>query len=512
VNDDFKATSRLTITLGLRFDYQMAFSERFNRFSTFDAKAPNPAAGNYPGAMVFASPNQPTFDNPPKDAWGPRFGFAYKLGNRTALRGGYGIYYGGVPFTDGGTPITGFFTNPTAANLTNGLYPAFSLDSGFPRDKIIYPPNLSPSVANGTSPIGYNSNANVLPRYQNWSFTIQHQLSNTMLLDVSYTGNKGTRLPASATYLGTYQNMNDPSVLALGTKVLQSDINSATARDAGILPPYPGFTGIVAQAIRPWPQYQGISWHTWPLGFSKYHSLQVKVDKRFAEGLLFRVFYTRSKLINDGADNGYNNSSSSGIQNPAAAQEYSVSADDVPNTFVATWSYELPFGKNRPHDLVHKLISGWTLNGVLRYESGRPLTVVMNNDMSGLLFNPAKRPNRILGQDALTSQATEHFDPNANVYFNKAAYSDPGPLQFGNTPPRDPHVRGFRNAVEDVSIFKETLFGEKVRWRLEVQGGNITNRTVFADPATNWSAANFGVVSLQANQPRSIQLGTKLIF
>src|SRR5205085_2962555 len=121
---------------------------------------------------------------------------------------------------------------------------------------------------------------------------------------------------------------------------------------------------------------------------------------------------------------------SSGIQNPAHAQEYSVSADDVPHTFVATWSYELPFGKSRQnHDWVYKLISGWTLNGVLRYESGRPLTVTMNNDLAGLLFNPAKRPNRVLGQDALTPQASEHFDPSANVYFNKAAYSDPGPLQ-----------------------------------------------------------------------------------
>lgn len=513
INDDFKATSRLTLTLGLRFDYQSPFWERFNRFSTFDPKTPNPVAGNIPGATIFASGSQRTFDKPPKDAWGPRFGFAYRLASRTALRGGYGIYYGGVPFSDGSTPITGFFTNPTAANVTNGLYPAFYLDNGFPRDKIIYPPNTSASVANGTSPIGYNSNANTLPRYQNWSTTIQHQVSNTMLLDVTYSANRGTRLPAHASLLGSYWNVNSPSVLGLTTRVLQADINSDTAKQAGFTSPYPGFTGIVAQAIRPWPQYQTINWRTWPIGKSIYHSLQVKVDKRFSEGLLFRVFYTRSKLMNDGADNGYSNANS-GVQNPANTQrgEWSVSADDVPNTFVASWSYQLPFGKNRPHDLVYKLISGWTLNGMLRYDSGRPLTVTMTNDMAGLLFNGQKRPNRVLGQGALTSFATGHFDPNAQVYLNRAAYSDPGPLTFGNTPSRDPHVRGFRNATEDVSIFKETLFAEKVRWRLELQGGNFTNRTVFCEPNTNWSASTFGVVSLQCNQPRSVQLGTKLIF
>ena len=516
VNDDFKATSRLTLTLGLRFDYQVAFTERFNRFSSFDANAPNPGAGNRPGAIVFASSSNRTFDKPPMDAIGPRFGFAYRLRDRTVLRGGYGIYYGGVPFSDGGTPITGFFTNPTAPNLTNGLYPAFSLDSGFPRENIIYPPNLSPSVANGTSPIGFNANADTLPRYQNYSFTVQQQLSNSMLLDVSYTANHGTRLPANATYLGAYQNMNTPSILSLTTKVLQSDINSDVAKAAGIAPPYPGFTGIVAQALRPWPQYQGIGWHTWPIGYSIYHSLQVKVDKRFSNGFFFRVFYTRSKLINDAADNGYNNSASSGAQNPINTQqlERSVSADDVPNTFVASWSYEIPFGKNRKNDLVKKLVSGWTLNGLLRYDSGRPLTIGMTNDMGGLLFNPAKRPNRVLGTAALTTQGDSGaFDPNKDVYLNRAAWSDPGPLVFGNAPPRDPHVRGFPNMVEDVSIFKVTQFGEHLRWRLEAQGGNFINRVVFCDPNTNWSAgAAFGSTATQCNQPRSIQLGTKFEF
>jgi hypothetical protein len=308
--------------------------------------------------------------------------------------------------------------------------------------------------------------------------------------------------------------MNDPKILALGTRVLQADINSDTARQAGILPPYPGFTGIVAQALRPWPQYQGINWHTWPIGKSIYHSLQVKLDKRFASGMFFRIFYTRSKLLNNAADNGNSTAPSSGLQNPVDARpEWSTSVDDVPNTFVATWSYELPFGRNRKDDLLKKLIAGWTLTGILRYESARPLTVTMTNDMGGLLFNPAKRPNRVAGTPAVTPRGdTGAFDPNADRYLSSAAYTDPGPLQFGNAPPRDPHVRGFPNAVEDVSIFKVTQFGEHVRWRVEAQGGNITNRVVFCDPNQNWSSGQFGLVSLQCNQPRSVQLGTKIEF
>jgi hypothetical protein len=223
-------------------------------------------------------------------------------------------------------------------------------------------------------------------------------------------------------------------------------------------------------------------------------------------------------MLNNGADNGYNNSSANGLQNPIDARpEWSVSGDDVPNTFVLSWSYELPFGKNRPNDLIKKLISGWTLNGIMRYESGRPITVTMTNDMAGLLFNGAKRPNRVAGADGLSAAAeTGSFDPNKDRYFNPAAWTDPGALTFGNAPPRDTTVRGFPNLIEDVSIFKVTKFGERLRWRLEAQGGNIPNRVVFCDPSqtgtANWSAANFGLVSLQCNQPRSIQLGTKIEF
>ena len=521
INDDFKATNRLTLTIGLRFDYQSAWTERYNRFSTFSPTVPNPAAGGLPGAMIFAGSGpgrtgSSSFDKTPIDAFGPRFGFAYRFGDRMVIRGGYGIYYSGVAFLNGPTPLQGFQTIPTAPNVTNGLYPAFSLDGGFPRNLVTFPPIIDPGVANGTSPQAYVGSGNTLPRYQNWSFTIQRQVTNSILIDLSYTGNHGTRLPQNPNYLGVPVNMNNPSILALGSKVLGADINSDIAKAAGITPPYPGFVGNVAQALRPFPQYQSIAYRDWPIGYSIYHSFQAKIDKRFSNGMLFRAFYTRSKLINDGAEQGYSNGGGTSPQNPINSQrlERGVSADDVPNTFVFTWSYELPFGKNRRHDFAYYLMSGWTLNGILRYESGRPERITMANDMGGFLFNAVKRPNVVTGVSALsTAVVNGSFDPNRDVYFNRAAWSDPGALTFGSAPPRDAHVRGFMNAVEDVSLFKETKFGEKLNWRLEVQGGNFTNRVVFCDPNTNWSAgAAFGQVSTQCNQPRSIQLGTKLVF
>jgi hypothetical protein len=515
INDDIKVTSRLNLTLGLRFDYQFPWTERHNNFSTFDPTAPNPGAGGRPGALVFAGDGpgrsgRTVFDDVPVDAFGPRFGFAYRLRDSTVLRGGYGIYYAGVAFGQGGQPILGFEANNTAANVTNGLYPTFHLDAGFPRDQIRFPPFIDPTFANGTAPVGYPAEGLTLPRYQNWSFTIQQQFSDSMLVDFSYVGNRGTRLPHHPQFLGVPANMNHPDVLNLGTRVLQADINSPEARAAGITPPYPGFRGNVAQALRPFPQYQAIEWRDIPIGQSIYHSFQAKLDRRFSNGLQFRTFYTWSKLLNNRAESGQRGGCC--VQNPINTQrgEWSVSADDVPHAFVFSWTYELPFGRNLTSGFASKLLRGWTLNGILRYESGRPLAITMANDLAGLLFNGTKRPSRVADSDG--KAAGDGFDPNKESYFDRTAWYDPGPLQFGNAPSRDGSVRGFRNYTEDVSIFKVTPIGEQFRLRFEAQAGNVTNRVVFCDPNQNWSAVTFGQVSTQCNQPRSVQFGIKLEY
>ncbi len=517
LNDDYKVTSKLNLTLGLRFDYQGPWRERYDRFTTFDPSAPNPAAGGRPGALVFLGKGPgrtgtSTYDDIPLDAIGPRFGFAYNVSNKMVVRGGYGIYYSGVTFGQGSTPITGWAGYPTASNVTNGLNPAFSLDKGFPRDLVKLPPFIDPSFANGTAPIAYPKDGLVQPRYQNWSITFQRQLGDSMLLEASYIGNKGTRLPHDPQWLGLGYNMNDPKILALGTKVLQADINSPEARAAGITPPYAGFTGIVAQALRPFPQYQSIAYRDVPIGKSRYDSFQIKLDKRFSNGLQFRTFYTYAQLYNNGAESGQRGDPGSGVQNPINTQagEWGLSTDDVPHSFVFSGTYQLPFGKNVGNRFMKKLLQGWTLNAITRYDSGRPLYINMNNDLAGFLFNGGKRPNRVPGVDPIAQ--FDKFDPNKNSYFNRTAFSDPGPLQFGNMPRRSGDIRGFRNYVEDVSLFKSTQINERVRFRLEAQGGNVTNRVVFCDPATNWSAGNFGTTALQCNQPRSIQLGAKIEY
>jgi hypothetical protein len=513
VNDEFKMSDRLTLTLGLRFDYQSARTETSDQYSTFSPTTPNPGAGGYPGAIVFAGDGpgrsgQRKFENVPRDAWGPRLGVAYRLSDRQALRGGYGIYYAHVAFSQFvGQPTQGFQSNPFAPNLTNGIFPAFYLDEGFPQDRIQFPPFIDPTINLGGSPIAVTPDGLRLPRFQNWSATYQRQLTDNMMLDVSYIGNRGTRLNHHWSTLGVQANMNHPDVLALGTPVLQANINSPIAQAAGITPPYPGFNGNVAQALRMWPQYQNIQWRGVPTGRSQYHAMELVLERRFSRGLQARVGYTLSRLMNNGAESAQgNNGVNGGIQNPANPLEWGLSDDDTPHVLLSGFTWQVP---GPATGTARHILGGWNVAGILRYESGRPLNITMTNDLGGLIFNTQKRPNKT----GVNGKADfGDFDPFNDRYFNPAAWENPGPLQFGNAPKRDGDVRGFRNFSEDINIFKVFPAGGERRIRFELQLGNLFDRIIYCNPNTNWSSPAFGQVVTQCNMPRSFQLGFRFDY
>lgn len=548
---EYKITPKLTLNFGVRWDYQTGKVEKWDRWSTFDPTVPNPGAGGLPGAVVFAgsgpgASGRRSFEDPSRDSWGPRFGFAYRLSDRNVVRGGYGIYYAGISVSQfNSLPVIGFESNPTAPNVTNGLCPAYffggnpggtmnlnaacgSVATAFPQDRIIFPPFIDPTISNGGSPVGIPADSVNLPRYQNWSLSVQRQVTDNMLLDISYVGNRGTRLPAHRNILGTAANMNDPAVLDLGVACLQSDVNDPAQLAANcpagsnIAPPYVGFVGNVAQAIRPFPQYQIINWRNVPAGSSIYHSLQTTLDKRFSNGLQFRVAHVWSKLINNGAETGQAGDGRNGrYQNPVnSAVERGLSDDDVPHVLIIAYTYELPFGRGKRlgtdvSSIVNKFIGGWKVAALQRYESGRPLPIVMDNDLGGLLFNPQRRPNRLSGGVWTGGD----FDPNADRYLTLDGWADPGTRTLGNAPRVDGSVRRFPLYAEDFNLFKETfVYQESVRLRFEVSFGNIFNRAYFCAPDS--SVRNFqpqpgnpfGRISAQCNLPRRIQLGARIEF
>jgi hypothetical protein len=537
INDEFKATSNLTLTFGLRFDYQRARTEGQNRYSTFDPNTPNPGAGLIPGAVIFAGHcsgcvGRNTFEDPNHNSWGPRLGFAYRVGNKTAIRGGYGIYYSGISFSQfQGDPTMGYTSNPTVPNNSNGQNPAFPFDNGFPATNVAcpgglptsscinFPPFIDPTISNNQSVLAVAKNGLTLPRYQNWSLTFERELTRNMRLDVSYIANRGTRLSAPWQATGLDANMNDPSVLALGSTVLNSACNSTVAVNntcAGGVPlPYATFNGNVAQALRKFPQYQNIIWRDVPLGSSMYNALEVVLEQRVTRGLQFRVGYTYSKLRNDGSETGQSGDGRNArIQNPACPHkcEWGLSDDDTPNVFLVGYTWELP-GAKHWSGAAGALLGGWNLSGVLRYESGRPLNIVMDNPFGGFLFNPQRRPDRVKGTSARAKQVGSFYNPIIQNYFNGSAWSDPGTNPFGTAPRADGTARGFPTYNEDMSVFKTFTLKEQLKARFEAQFGNIFNRTDFCNPSTFWNgAATFGSIGTQCNYPRSIQLGLKFTY
>jgi hypothetical protein len=305
--------------------------------------------------------------------------------------------------------------------------------------------------------------------------------------------------------------MNDPRVLSLGAALLNSSIDSPAAQAAGILPPYPGFNGTVAQALRKYPQYQSIEWRGLPLGRSQYHAIAVVLEQQFSKGLQYRVGYTYSRLKNNGAESGQGNESiNGGVQDPIDwdTADYGLSIDDTPHVFLVGFTWDIALGRSRSWTGAKKaLLGGWNVSGILRYESGRPLHIFMANDMAELLFNTEKRPNRVGGDGVVTS-----FDPNTGPYLDKSAWQDPGPLAFGNTPRADGTVRGFKVYNEDIAVAKTFSVTADLKIRFEALFGNIFNRTTFCPPNTFFSSPGFGTVNTQCNQARSIQFGLRLDY
>jgi len=551
INDGIKVTPKLSVTIGLRYDYLFPRTEAHDRYSTFSPTTPNPEASDIPGAMLFAGTGRGrtgsrTFETPLKNDWGPRLGLAYRITKKDVIRAGYGMYYSGVSFNysgPGGYPDVGIgATYPTAANLTAGLYPAFYWDGGgtcpsyltgtgtgcgFPVSHVILPPEIGPSIVNGENARGVHPDSLNLPRYQNWSFTYERQLTANSTFSIAYVGNRGTRLPMNGNGLGPGTNMGYPTYLSYGATALSSDITSATAQAlpaveampmyGGLHLPFASYTGNVAQALRPFPQYTSVTWRSgFPGGFSDYNALQTQYERRFSAGLQLRVAYTWSKLINNGAENAL--IWSAPVQNPVnVAAERGLSGDDVPHTLVLSYTYALPFGKGQhwvnQGGVANQVIGGWHFAGIQRYNSGRPVNVTMADDVASFIWNTQKRPN-YLGGGCWKGGS---FDPAVDTYLQPSGWADPGDLVLGNAARTGP-CRDFPAFNEDFNLFKEfPIRHEHVKLRFETQFGNALNRHFLCNPSntgptSTWGAPRFGTVVDQCNQPRHVDFGFKLYW
>ncbi|MDZ4799382.1 MAG: hypothetical protein SGI92_14560 [Bryobacteraceae bacterium] len=341
------------------------------------------------------------------------------------------------------------------------------------------------------------------PYFQNFQFSVQHEVLTGLLVEASYVNVKGTRLGTGLFNI----NEVDPKYLSLGS-TLTSAYNSPAAIAAGITAPYAGFTGSVAQALRPYPQYLNIANNSNPNGNSTYNALQTKVERRFSKGLTLLGAYTWAKTISDGDIAAGGGPSGQSFYNRRL--EKAISTNDVPHVVALSYTWELPFGPGKPflnhQGVAGKIVGGWQVTGIHQYQAGRPVALTANNTLP--VFNGTLRPDVNSGVERTLTAV----DPLQDRWINPAAFAAPTGFRLGTSARAYTDLRADAFMNESFGLIKRTPLTEKVRLTFRAEFFNAFNRTVFGAPVGNVTAGNFGRVTAQSNTPRQGQMALRIDF
>jgi hypothetical protein len=481
LQDDFRVSSKLTLNLGVRWEYASPRWERDNVLSNFD-----PATNS-----LLIAKNGGVYDrtlvHPDYRDWAPRVGLAYTIDPKTVVRSGYGISY--VHLNRVGSADELGINGPQVNIVTiNQSVPAGGpLPAGFMRSFAGFPAGFN-SPANF---IPVNANISYVPKdtrwpyIQTWFLSVQRELMKDTVLEVAYTGNHSSRLPIIADY------------------------NQA-------LPNEPGQT-LGIQPRRPNQKFGAITWVD-PAGIQTYNALSVKFERRFSKGLFFLNSFTWSKSLGD-TEQALESGSGYYVANPQniydLKNERGPSSLDVPFMNVTTLVYQLPFGKGRKfgsnwHPVVDAVLGGWELNTIHTVNSGTPLDVSYtpgaSNDVTGRI--PDYRGVAIMRPN-VTPVSGANKDT-INHYFSPYAFSIPGAsAPFGNAG---------RNAFRgpdfwqwDLGVNKSFAIRERFRLQFRSEFFNVLNHTNLGIPDSNISDAAFGTIR-STFPARQIQLALKLLF
>jgi hypothetical protein len=515
VQDDWKTTQKLTLNLGLRYELFVPRVERHDRDVYLNLTASSPLAGpsgipNLQGGLNYVGVNgnpRTQFDMPLKN-FSPRLGLAYALTRHAVLRAGYGVFYSLSPTEAAGTiSQTGYRTDSTFFGTVDGVTPANTLSNPYPAGFVPVTGNsLGLATATGTSISGPLRNTPT-PYTQGYSVGIQYQLPYDWLIETAYTGSHGSQLLWNAGF-----NQLPIADLSLGSQLLQTVSNPfyGVITNSG---PLSGPTVQKRYLMAPYPQFTGVGWGYQPGASSDYNALIVRVEKRFTHDLGFLASYTGGKSMDDSSSNNTGNFNSSGTQQDFYNRhgDWSLSTFDVSRHFVASLTYNLPFGRGRQfgsswNGVTDGFIGGWQINGIFTWQNGNPLALSATNVAN--IFNPGERPNTT-GQNASLGGSVES---RLSRYFNTSVFSQPMPYTLGNVTRTISDVRTPPLRNLDLSVFKNFHLAEHLTAEFRVEAFNAFNTPSFAGPNTTVSSSSFGVVSAQANAPRQLQLGLKLLF
>jgi hypothetical protein len=551
LQDNWKATPKLTLNLGLRYEVTLPRTERFDRQNWFDAKVTSPLndgsvtytdpVSGQPvtipllGGEVFASSGQRKNYATDWHDFQPRIGFAYQFIPKTVLRGGYGIYYG--QSRSGVTGVApygsqGFnqFTDVVTTYQNDGATPYLHLNNPYPNG-LLQPTGNTLGLMND---VGFGANgplrtpgANQTPYEQSWSLGFERELPSNFVFSAHYIGKKGTHLPFTGShrrnYLGAWvENLPteaadpDNPCQTLTIPCLNSFVDNP-------------FFGIITdpnsilssqqvqfrRLLVPYPQFTSVSTEPQLIANSIYHGLQLVAEKRYSNGLQFLASYTFSKSIDDSSNADQNITwlgSFDSLQDPNKPYlERSLSTFDIPHVFQLSYSYDLPIGHGRPFlgnmpRWAELIIGGWKTNGVWRVSAGRPLSFSVA-DGNPIPTYGDQRPN-IVG----TPKRNHGSDWVDSYFVDNTVFERPADFTLGNAPRALGSVRTPTSFTTSLSLGKQFLIREKMNVEFRIEAENALNHPVFGTPNTSVDDDNFGKITYTSVGPRQVQLGMKFNF
>jgi hypothetical protein len=492
--DDYKATKRLTLNLGGRWDLYTPATEAYGRTGDFVPSTVTIVLANQNGRS--ASTLNTNYHD-----FSPHVGFAYQATSdgKTVIRGGYAIGYINLVTQDTGTITDRLNTNPPAAEYSTlvnsplGVVPPAGINASrvSAGDPLIPVPATNPggsTACNGgpcNAALTFVPQSQAMPYAQQWNLDIQRALPGNFLLDVAYVGSRGVHLTGD-----TNINQAPPGSTASGPRSpISPNISTIDELENG----------------------EG----------SIYHSLQIKVERRFSSGFYLLGSYVYSKSID------YLSQTSGEASNPVASSfqpqnsfnwgaERGLSDFDIRNRLVLSTIYELPFGHGKKFLNTHSrvldgFLGGWQMNGILSAQSGSPFTAELANGPATINSGPGGnvRPY-LVGNPKLASGVQSRVD-----WFNVAAFATPGndgtpAYTFGNAGRNI--LRGPDLANLDFSLFKNFRITERVKLTFRAEFFNLTNHTDFGPPNPATDTAQAGIITGQIENPREVQFALKLLF
>lgn len=530
VQDTWKVTRRLTVDYGLRWDYMDAGHEIWNRASTIGFSTPNPSVGGRPGALIYEGfgPGRCNCLLAGKYpyALGPRLAAAWQMTPKTVVRAGWGITYGSPSGFNYITGSTWYGVGFDAINFRSEApgEPAALLRNGFNYNAAdLYRTTLNPGLVPNP---GQLNSATVIdpswgrpPRIQQYTLSVQRELTRNLLVEGAWVGNRGVWLDAGG--LQTTNAITDERLAAFGLSLsnaadralLTQSISAPAVVARGFRPPYAGFptTASLAQALRPYPQFSsGLTARNAALGNSWYDSLQVKVTKRYSHGLDLTAALSWQKDLNRlGAHNDPTN----------REVQKRLAAGATPLVFVTGFNYQLP--KWRTSRLVNAVASGWTIGGILRYATGAVLEVPRSaSPIANQVFRGSTVWNRVPGEPLfLKSLGCGCVDGNAELVLNSKAWTDVPQGVWGTSAAAYNDFRGQRTADEQMSFGRNFRVTEGRIFSIRAEFFNVFNRTLLPSPTVGSPTATvtrnsagvltggFGFVNTNnAGQPRNGQI------